>query len=250
MNGCLDDFLTGLGATESVHETWRATTSFLKSLGFDLMMYGYAGTTGISVEVETLSNFPAAYQQRYQTGQYYRNDPVVQHCMGSLAPLRVGRDSLPLWPDRGHHLTRVQRRIVNEAAECGMSVGIVIPLRAPGRHPIAGMSLSNDMRPVEFEHLMAEWGYVAQLAALHAHTRMQIQLQGVERSAGDLSLTGRERECLLWVAQGLSSREIAVKLGVGMKTVDYHIAKAMGELEVATRSHAVARAIAFGLLDV
>ena len=250
MNGCLDDFLTGLGATESVHETWRATTSFLKSLGFDLMMYGYAGTTGISVEVETLSNFPAAYQQRYQTEQYYRNDPVVQHCMGSLAPLRVGRDSLPLWPDRGRQLTKVQRRIVNEAAECGMSVGIAIPLRAPGRHPIAGMSLSNDMRPAEFEDFIAEWGNLAQLAALHAHTRMQIQLQGVERSAGDLSLTERERECLLWVARGLSSKEIALRLGVGAKTVDYHIAKAMAELEVTTRSHAVARAIALGLLGI
>jgi hypothetical protein len=124
-----------------------------------------------------LSNFPAAYQQCYRAEQHYRNDPVVRHCMGSLAPLRVGRDSLPLWPDRGRQLTKVQRRIVNQAAECGMAVGIAIPLRAPGRHPIAGMSLSNAMRPAEFEDFMAEWGQVTQLDALHEHTRMQIQLQ-------------------------------------------------------------------------
>lgn len=250
MNGCLDDFLTCLGATESVHETWNETAAFLKSLGFDLMMYGYAGAVGTSVEVETLSNFPAAYQRRYHAEQYYRDDPVVRHCIDSMTPLRVGRDSLPLWPDRGRKLTRVQRRIVNEAAECGMSIGVVIPLRAPGRYPLAGMSLSNAMRPAEFERLMDEWGKVAQLAALYAHTRMQIQLQRLERSAGDISLTMRERECLLWVARGLSSKEIGLKIKVGMKTVDYHIAKAMGVLGVATRSHAVARAIALGLLDI
>ena len=250
MNGCLDDFLMCLGATESVSETWSETSSFLKSLGFDLLMYGYAGAVGASVEVETLSNFPAAYQQRYRTEQYYRDDPVVRHCISSLAPLRVGRDSLPLWPDRGRKLTKVQRRIVNEAAECGMSVGIVIPLRSPGRYPLAGMSLSNAMRPAEFEHFMKEWGQVAQLVALHAHTRMQIQLQQTERVSGDLSLTVREQECLLWAARGSSSKEIAVKLGVESKTVDYHIAKAMRKLQVTSRSHAVTRAITLGLLDI
>jgi len=62
-------------------------------------------------------------------------------------------------------------------------------------------------------------------------------------------LSARERECLLWVSRGLSSREMAKRLGLSAKTVDFHIANAMSKLEVATRSHAVARAFTLGLLE-
>jgi len=251
MNACLDGFLSTLSSTTSTQETWDEAVSFQKSLGFDLVEYGYAGfgTAVPEIEVETLSNFPVAYQDRYRQEQYFRHDPVVHHCIGSLAPLRVGRDALDLWPDQGRSLTAIQRRIISEAAECGMKVGVVIPLRSPGRYPLAGMSLSNSMRAVEFEPFIAEWGRVAQLAALYAHTRLQMQLQTPEHHTSDIVLSSQERECLLWVARGLSSRETARQINLSSKTVDFHVAKAMDKLEGTTRSHAVARAITLGLLD-
>jgi Response regulator containing a CheY-like receiver domain and an HTH DNA-binding domain len=251
MNGSLDGFLSRLSAAQSVQETWNETVSFLKSLGFDLIEYGYAGvsSTGTMAEVATLSNFPAAYQERYRQERYYRDDPVVGYCIDNLPPLRVGRDSLGLWPDRGRGLTAIQRRIVSEAAECGMAVGVAIPLRSPGRYPLGGMSLSNAMRPAEFERFLADWGNIAQLAALYAHTRLQMLLQTPERPAASVVLSSREQECLLWVSRGLSSKEMAWRLGLSAKTVDFHVANAMGKLGVATRSHAVARAIALRLLE-
>lgn len=126
MNGCLDSFLSCLNAATSVQETWAEAVLFMKSLGFDLIVYGYGGvgTDGPEIKVETLSNFPAAYQDRYRQERYHFDDPVVHHCVGSLSPLRVGRDSLHLWPGQGRSLTAIQRRIVNEAAECGMAVGV------------------------------------------------------------------------------------------------------------------------------
>jgi len=130
-----------------------------------------------------------------------------------------------------------------------MSIGVAIPLRSPGRYPLAGMSLSNAMRPAEFDRFMADWGPLAHLAALYAHTRMQILPQKPPTAISDLALTPREHECLLWVSRGLSSKEISQKVGLGVKTVEYHLAKAMRKLEVTTRSHAVARAIALGLLE-
>lgn len=251
MNGCLDGFLDRLSATQSVQETWDETLSFLKSLGFDLMMYGYAGldSGGTPAEVETLSNFPAVYQQRYQQEQYYRDDPVVHHCIASLSPLQVGRDSLHLWPGQGRRLTAVQRRIIHEAADCGMTVGVVIPFRSPGRYPIAGISLSNAMGSTEFGRFFAGWGHVAQLAAIHSHTRLQMQLQPARCAESKVALSFQERECLLWVARGMSSKDTAKRIGLSPKTVDFHIAKAMSKLGGATRSHAVARAITLGLLN-
>lgn len=250
MNGCLDSFLSCLTAATSVQETWAEVVCFMKSLGFDLVVYGYGGvgTDGPEIKVETLSNFPAAYQDRYRQERYHLDDPVVHHCVGSLSPLRVGRDALPLWPGQGRGLTAIQRRIVNEAADCGMAVGVAVPLRSPGRYPLGGMSLSNAMRPAEFERFLAEWGQVAHLAALYAHTRLQMQLQVHEPTVSGVILSSRERECLLWIARGLSSRETAQRINLSAKTVDFHIAKVMAKLGGATRGHAVARAITLGLL--
>ncbi len=61
-------------------------------------------------------------------------------------------------------------------------------------------------------------------------------------------LSPRERECLLWVARGKTSWEISGILHISEVTVNNMIASARRKLGVASRSQAVARAIALGLI--
>jgi LuxR family transcriptional regulator, quorum-sensing system regulator BjaR1 len=56
-------------------------------------------------------------------------------------------------------------------------------------------------------------------------------------------LTGREREVLSLLAQGLQLEEIAERLGIGTETVRTHVRKAGERLGAANRTHAVAIAI-------
>jgi DNA-binding CsgD family transcriptional regulator len=246
MSACLDGFLSRLDATGSVRHTWEELLAFQKSLGFDLMMYGYASGDPAASEtgVETLSNFPADYQSRYCREQYYLHDPVVSHCITHLTPLRVGRDVIR----KGGSLSPMQRRIVNEAGDCGMRSGLAIPLRSVGRYPLAGLSLSNAMAPDEFERFLADWGAVAQLAALHAHTRMQMQLSLRVEGQHVTELSVRERDCLAWASRGLSSKEAAARMNLSSRTVEFHIANAMTKLKATSRIQAVARAMALGLV--
>jgi DNA-binding NarL/FixJ family response regulator len=71
------------------------------------------------------------------------------------------------------------------------------------------------------------------------------------RANGDLSvarLTGREREVLQLIAEGLSSKEIAVRLSLAVRTVDSHRAHLMTKLEVNKVSGLVRIAIREGLI--
>jgi DNA-binding NarL/FixJ family response regulator/class 3 adenylate cyclase len=60
-------------------------------------------------------------------------------------------------------------------------------------------------------------------------------------------LTGREREVLVLIAQGVSNKDIADKLFISMKTVSNHITNIFGKLQVADRAQAILRARDAGL---
>jgi DNA-binding CsgD family transcriptional regulator len=69
------------------------------------------------------------------------------------------------------------------------------------------------------------------------------------RGAGPLStLTAREREVLNLVAAGKTDREIAEILFISRRTVNFHVANILGQLDVHSRQDAVARAHDLGLL--
>ncbi len=61
-------------------------------------------------------------------------------------------------------------------------------------------------------------------------------------------LSEREREVLTLIAQGLSNQQIADALIVSVGTVKKHLNNIFGKLAVESRTQAVARARALGLL--
>ncbi|MFT3811413.1 MAG: LuxR C-terminal-related transcriptional regulator [Micropepsaceae bacterium] len=61
-------------------------------------------------------------------------------------------------------------------------------------------------------------------------------------------LTGREYDCLAYVAAGKSDWEISVILNLSQATVRFHVDNARRKLDATTRTHAVARAAAAGLI--
>jgi DNA-binding NarL/FixJ family response regulator len=71
--------------------------------------------------------------------------------------------------------------------------------------------------------------------------------------AGDVTvetLTRREREVLDWLAEGLTNRAIAARLGISDHTVKFHVASIYGKLGVSTRAEAIRRGLRRGLITI
>jgi DNA-binding CsgD family transcriptional regulator len=61
-------------------------------------------------------------------------------------------------------------------------------------------------------------------------------------------LTDREKECLLWAAEGKTSWETAQILHISERTVIFHLQNATRKLNAANRQNAIARAVVMGLI--
>ncbi|MCC6446310.1 MAG: response regulator transcription factor [Armatimonadetes bacterium] len=64
----------------------------------------------------------------------------------------------------------------------------------------------------------------------------------------EVSLTDRELEVLVYISEGWTSHQVADKLNIGKKTVDYHLSKIYIKLEVSSRIQAFAKAASLGLI--
>jgi DNA-binding NarL/FixJ family response regulator len=71
-----------------------------------------------------------------------------------------------------------------------------------------------------------------------------------ERSKIRASLSVREREVLALISQGLSTKQMATRLGISPRTVESHISRAYRKLAVRTRVQAVTRAAQAGIADL
>jgi DNA-binding CsgD family transcriptional regulator len=63
------------------------------------------------------------------------------------------------------------------------------------------------------------------------------------------NLSARERDCLVYVAQGMNDADIAAKLAIAQSTAHFYVEKAKRKLGAKTRAQAVAHLIAAGLYE-
>lgn len=83
-----------------------------------------------------------------------------------------------------------------------------------------------------------------------AIARKVARLWGRRPQTGEDAITPRELEVLRLVARGFHNKEIAMVLGVSIRTVEGHLNTIFVKLGVESRTEAVVRAVAAGLLRI
>jgi DNA-binding CsgD family transcriptional regulator len=69
-------------------------------------------------------------------------------------------------------------------------------------------------------------------------------------AAPDDALTPREREVLGHLAEGVSNKTIARRLGISIHTVKFHVASLLDKLDATGRTDAVAHAARLGVIQL
>ncbi len=229
-------------SARSIEDIHSACSAVCEQYGFDSFLYGaQIPVSLVKPQKFIISGYPTAWLGRYKQLDYIRIDPAVAHCMRRSVPLDW-RTLEPL-----EEAEPAVRRFMGEARAFGLNSGLSIPVHG-GQGESAMLSLAcADSSERTLGRLRQALPFVQSLAAhVHEATRRIIEIK--EIAPAKPTLTRREKECLLWAAEGKTSWETAQILGVAERTVIFHLQNAAGKLNVSSRQHAVARALSLGLI--
>jgi LuxR family quorum-sensing system transcriptional regulator CciR len=137
-------------------------------------------------------------------------------------------------------LTRADRQMLEKGQEHGLGNGFTVPVHVPGETCGSVSFVVRTGKPFPDEALLH-----AQLLGNHAFEAARRMCLGRTFRAdfGRARLTDRQRECVLWTAQGKTDAETAIILGLSQETVTEHVSQAYERYGVNKRTPLVVRTI-------
>lgn len=236
------DMFESLLNCQSVEELHAATVRIVKQMGYEYFLYGVRVNVSLTHPYQFIfSGYPKEWRGHYNEAGYENIDPTVQHCL-------VDRRVIPMIWNRQAFRTRSSLRLLGEAKESGLASGASFPVQGShGEAAMLSVATSRDSRQAE-QDIVAMMGK-AQLLACYLHEAIQrIVLSKGPLPLRKIELTEREKECLLWSAEGKSGWEIAHILKVSERTVTFHLQNVARKMGVINRRHAISRAFSMGLI--
>lgn len=235
----LIDTLTRAGTIEEIH---ALCCVLCKESGFDHFIYAARIPTSFVKPLQlAISGYPQKWREHYDAQGYLRTDPTVIHCVNHFLPLT--------W-DQIEPMAKANKDVRNfmaESCDFGLKSGVTFPIHTP-QGESAMLSLALGEGEERAHSLILHAMPFVQLISLHIHEAVRRAVNIVENCHGPVRLSDREKECLLWSAEGKTSWEISKIIGVSERTVIFHLHNASEKLKVTNRQHAVARAISVGLI--
>lgn len=232
------------GAGHTAPEAKAKLESLVDELALDWFAYAMlrppeGGTADVASTA--LTNYPTEWVGRYLQGRYELLDPICDLAVGSIRPFYWGRGRFL------RAFRQQQRRVFDEASAFGIVSGLAIPVHGTdGAVGVLAVSADNAKRlrdavGGEHERLFA--------AAYDVHDfALGAAAVAPEPDVLNPALSLRERECLLWTAEGKTAEGVAAVLGLSVFTVNRHVSTAAHKLGCLNKHHAAVRALRAGLI--
>ncbi len=230
-------------AAESVEELHSLCSRVCEALGFDHFLYGTQFPTSfIKPQVAIISGFPSNWWHHYKACGYMKVDPTVIHCVRRLTPV-LWKDIKPDAPQ----LEPMARKLMEEARDYGLKSGVSFPAHGEGGETAILSLVAQDERKATQARIIRSLAY-GHLITGYIHESARRIFAQKQLPIAKPKLTHREKECLLWAAEGKTTWETAQILNISERTVIFHIQNASSKLNVSSRQHAIARAVSQALI--
>lgn len=236
MRAWQDEQLQMLLTEKDEHRVFDKLVDLARRLGFDHCAYGMRSPLPLSRHrVVMINNYPTRWQAQYAQRNYLAVDPTVQHAM--ISPLPV------LWSDE---LFSGARDFWEEARGHGLRYGWAQPCR--DIHGTLGMLTVARSNEALSDEEMQEKNYRLAWLTQIAHLAMtQVLIKKLVPEA-NVKLSCQETTVIRWTAEGKTTAEISVIMGLSVRTVTFHVGNVVKKLNASNKTAAAVRAAVLGLL--
>lgn len=238
-----NELIESLSQAKTVEDLHAACSALCEQYGFDRFIYGARFPSSfVKPSYVFISGYPTEWRSHYIAENFQEIDPTVTHCYSHVTP--IGWEQI-LAQEKQNHLIH---RFMGEAREFGLNSGVSFPIHS-NRGESAMLSLASERSEAQARTDILHVMPYAQLFITYLHEAARKIFEQQVLPLKQAHLTNRERQCLLWAAEGKTTWETSVILGVAERTVRFHLRNASEKLNVVSRQHAVARAVSLGLIN-
>lgn len=235
------DLLNLIASARQTADVWSMATGYFADLGFARVNYGFSrfrhgASMGRPEDMLFLSTFDPGYGEMYFGGGFYARTPLYRWALD--------HDGLCTWrwvADRhaAGQLAAEEAQAVAQNAALGLVAGVTIsfPEASPRQKGALGLAADPGLDHDDVDALIAGEGPALQAVA-HA---MHLRICHLPFTPQRRTLSQRQREALEWVAEGRTTQEVAMCMGISVAMVEKHLRLARQALDVETTAQAVAK---------
>ncbi|MCK6418180.1 MAG: LuxR family transcriptional regulator [Alphaproteobacteria bacterium] len=236
----LEEFIQKTNRAATSEEIFLLFESALQKLGYDRICYSLITdhpSLGLKAGHGVLRNYSEDWMKHYVSKGYEKIDPVPKYCFSTNKPFTWD------WVVQSQILSNDAQLVMNEAHEAKLYDGIAVPMYGVNGE-LAGVGLASSAGGTEVNKNML---CVIRALAYQFHLAYT-EKEASEGNLKNVRLTNREKEILLWAAEGKSDPAIAEIMGISYPTVRYHMNNVFRKLQANERTFAVVKAIRNGLI--
>ncbi|MFT3689223.1 helix-turn-helix transcriptional regulator [Paenirhodobacter sp.] len=236
------DHLEKILMTNDIEAIWTQHCRMMAQYGFDRLIYAFLpfrdapGRDDVA-DALFLSNHDPDYLRCYLQNNSYLESPMVKWMMHNTG-VRSWGDILRQMEQRT--LTPEERARLEMNRAFGVTAGYSITFEDSSSRSTGGIGLCAErgLTQAEVDDIWSRHG--RELMVLNSVLHLKISTMPLVTARR--ALTARQREVLEWVADGKTTADIALIMGLTVATVEKHLRRAREVLDVETTAQAVLKA--------
>ncbi|MBL4917248.1 helix-turn-helix transcriptional regulator [Szabonella alba] len=233
--------LNDIANSATLDEAWAAATPRFAELGFARVNYGLTRfrldwSVGDPDDAIYLSTASPEYMRFYFKGGHFSRTPIFRWLVYNTG-LTTWR-----WVEEDYaagHLSPGETEAVRLNLSLQVRAGLTISFPTQNRRVKAALGLIADpgLDHDDVDRILAQHG--AEIEAI-SHM-LHFRIASLPPAYALRRLTDRQREALEWVADGKTTQDIALLMGISAAMVEKHLRLARAALNVGTTAQAVAK---------